>query len=82
MEENLKIYREAFVEAFELEEDADLEDLKYQSIEEWDSIGHMSLMAELETGFNITIKTEDLIQFESYKQGVEILARYEINVNV
>ena len=82
MEENLKIYQEAFIEAFELDEDAKLDDLQYQSIEEWDSIGHMSLMAELETGFDITIKTEDLIQFESYKQGVEILARYKVNVNI
>ena len=82
MADNLTIYREAFLEAFELDENASLEDLKYQSIEEWDSIGHMSLMAELETGFDITIKTEDLIQFESYKQGVDILARYQIKVDL
>ena len=82
MADNLTIYREAFFEAFELDQDAKLDDLKYQSIEEWDSIGHMSLMAELETGFEITIKTEDLIQFESYKQGVDILARYQIKVDL
>ncbi len=82
MDDNLKIYREAFIEAFELEESSNLEELKYQSIEEWDSIGHMSLMAELEAGFDITIKTEDLIQFESYKQGVEILSRYNITVTL
>ena len=57
MEDNLSKYKAAFVEAFELEEDFNLEDLKYQSIDEWDSIGHMALMAELETNFDITIKT-------------------------
>ena len=82
MDNNLKNYQEAFVEAFELEDKSDLENLKYQSIDEWDSIGHMSLMAELESSFGITIKTGDLIEFESYKQGVEILARYDIVVKI
>ncbi len=77
MEDNLDKYKAAFIEAFELEGEYNLEDLKYQSIDEWDSIGHMALMAELETNFDITIKTEDLIEFESYIQGVDILARYD-----
>ena len=47
-----KLYNEAFVEAFDLEKDSNLEDLKYQSIEEWDSIGHMALMSELEDRFD------------------------------
>ncbi len=75
-----KSYNEAFYEAFDLEEGADLSELKYQSIDEWDSIGHMTLMSELEDNFNITISTEDLIQFESYKQGTEILGRYSIEI--
>jgi len=77
MNDNLIKYRDAFFEAFELEEDYELKDLKYQSIDEWDSIGHMALMAELESNFDITIKTEDLIEFESYIQGVDILKRYD-----
>ena len=77
MSNNLEKYKSAFFEAFELEEDYELKDLKYQSIDEWDSIGHMALMAELESNFDITIKTEDLIEFESYLQGVDILSRYD-----
>ena len=82
MSENLDKYNSAFVEAFELEDSNNLKDLKYQSIDEWDSIGHMALMAELESNFNITIETEDLIQFESYIQGVDILARYDKIVEI
>ena len=82
MNENLAKYQDAFVEAFEIEDKNILIDLKYQSIDEWDSIGHMALMAELESAFEITIKTEDLIVFESYKQGVDILARYDIIVQI
>ena len=82
MSENLAKYNSSFVEAFELEDSNNLKDLKYQSIDEWDSIGHMALMAELESNFNITIETEDLIEFESYIQGVDILARYDKIVEI
>ena len=82
MSENLEKYNAAFIEAFELEEEYNLRDLKYQSIDEWDSIGHMALMAELESNFQITIATEDLIEFESYVQGVEILERYDKIVKI
>ena len=39
-------------------------------------------MAELESNFDITIKTEDLIEFESYVQGVDILSRYDKLVKI
>ena len=75
----LEKYNNAFYEAFDLDKETDLHELKYQSIDE-DSIGHMTLMSELEDNFNITISTEDLIQFESYSQGTEILERYSIKI--
>jgi len=82
MSELVEKYQNAFLEAFELSDKSNLEDLKYQSIDEWDSIGHMALIAELESAYGITIKTEDLIEFESYTQGVDILARYDIIVKI
>jgi len=78
--ENRERYDKAFRSAFELDEDSDLSELRYQSIDDWDSIGHMALMSELEDAFGISIKTEDLIQFESYIQGTEILGRYSIEI--
>ena len=81
MDTSREKYNNAFYEAFDLEKGSDLSELEYQSIDEWDSIGHMTLMSELEDNFDITISTDDLIQFESYKQGVEILERYSVKVN-
>lgn len=81
MDTSREKYNNAFYEAFDLDKGSDLSELEYQSIDEWDSIGHMTLMSELEDNFDITISTEDLIQFESYKQGVEILERYSVKVN-
>ena len=80
MDTSREKYNNAFYEAFDLDKGSDLSELEYQSIDEWDSIGHMTLMSELEDNFDITISTEDLIQFESYKQGVEILERYSVEV--
>ena len=39
-----KKYDEAFVVAFEIEKISSLSDLKYESIPEWDSIRHISLL--------------------------------------
>ena len=77
---NREKYNNAFREAFDLDSDSNLNDLAYQSIDEWDSIGHMALISELEDAFEITIKTEDLVQFESYNQGTQILERYSVAI--
>ena len=55
------------------------EKIKYNDIPEWDSIGHMTLMSELEEGFKISIETDDIIDFSSFKKGTEILEKYKIN---
>jgi len=49
------------------------EKIKYNDIPEWDSIGHMTLMSELEEGFNISMDTDDIIDFSSFKKGIQIL---------
>ena len=72
---NLEIYNNAFKEAFGVEE-KDLAELEYQSIPEWDSVGHMNLIAVLEDGFDIMMDTDDIIDFSSYEKGKEILAKY------
>ena len=54
--------------------------LKYNSIQEWDSIGHMSLISELEKNFNISMETDDVIDFSSYQKGILILKKYKVNI--
>jgi acyl carrier protein len=56
------------------------DEFKYQSIPEWDSVGHMGLIAGLEEAFEIMLEMDDIIEFSSYKQGVDILAKYEIEI--
>ena len=77
--DNLKKYNEIFMKVFPVDEKA-LEELEYQGIDEWDSVGHMELIAELEDGFDIMMDTDDIIDFSSYKKGIELLKKYEVEV--
>ena len=75
---NLEKYKEAFIKALEIEKSKFSDKIKYNEIPEWDSIGHMSLMSELEEKFSITIDTDDIVDFESFNKGKEILGKYDI----
>ena len=79
MSENLDKYKSAFKETFDLK-DENPEDLKYQSIDNWDSIGHMTLMSALESAFSITLETDDIIDFSSFKKGKEKIKKYKVEI--
>ena len=49
------------------------ENLKYNEIPEWDSIGHMTLISNLEEVFDISFETDDIVDFSSFNKGKEIL---------
>ena len=69
---NLEKYNKVFIESFELTEDK-LAGLKYQATELWDSVGHMTLIANLEDAFDIMMETDDIIDLSSYEKGIDIL---------
>jgi len=73
----LKTYNEIFMSTLQVEE-SQLADLKYQSVEGWDSVGHMGLIATLEDNFDIMMDTDDIIDFSSYEKGKEILKKYDV----
>lgn len=79
MSSNLIKYKKAFIDTFSVEE-KDLDKLEYQSIENWDSIGHMTLMSSIEEAFEMTFETDDIIEFSSFSKGKEILEKYKIKI--
>lgn len=77
---NLEKYSKVFCESLEITEDK-LKGLKYQSIETWDSVGHMTLVANLEEAFDIMMETDDIIAFSSFEKGKEILSeKYNVKI--
>ena len=76
---NLEKYVAAFTSTL-LVEESTLVDLKYQDIAEWDSVGHMSLMAALEEAFEIEMDIDDIIDFSSFEVGLTILGKYNVKM--
>lgn len=76
---NREKYVSVFVKIMEVEP-SEVEKLVYQEIDEWDSVGHMSLIAELEDVFDIMMDTDDIIDFNSFERGIEILKKYDIEI--
>ena len=77
---NKEKYINAFVEGLELSAEEVTDNLEYQGVPQWDSVGHMALIASLEDSFEIMMDTDDIIDFSSFKKGIEILKKYDINI--
>jgi acyl carrier protein len=76
--DNKEKYKSIFIESLAIDLSKFNENIKYNEIPEWDSIGHMTLMSGLEEGFNIAIETDDIVDFSSFKKGLEILEKHKI----
>jgi acyl carrier protein len=66
--------RAVFVEALELGGEVDVENLRYREIEQWDSLGHMTLVAAIEEEFDVQLDTEQVIEMSSFKVALDMLA--------
>ncbi len=77
---NKEKYDQVFIESFSVTADQLNEGLVYQSVQQWDSIGHMGMVAALEDAFDIMLETDDIIDFGSYLKGIDILAKYDVVV--
>lgn len=76
---NLEKYNNIFIVTFEVTKEQ-LLGLKYRDIQAWDSVGHMALITAIEDTFGITMETDDIIDFNSYEKGKEILNKLEYGV--
>ena len=77
---NKQKYDEIFIEVFEISSDQLNESLEYQSIQPWDSVGHMALMAALEDEFDIMLEMDDIIDFGTYMSGIETMKKYGVKM--
>ncbi|WP_320068620.1 acyl carrier protein [Micromonospora sp. RTGN7] len=65
--------RTVFQDALELPEGTDVENLNYRGIEQWDSLGHMTLIAAIEDEFDVQLETEQVIDMSSFKVALDML---------
>ena len=78
---NKKKYQDIFIKSLAMDSKKFDENIKYNEIPEWDSIGHMTLISGLEEGFTISMETDDIIDFSSFKKGMNILKKYNVEIN-
>jgi acyl carrier protein len=76
---DLEKYNKVFIKSFTVDK-LKLKKLKYQSIPQWDSVGHMSMIGKLEDTFKITLDMDDIIDFSSFEKGKKILKKYKIKI--
>jgi acyl carrier protein len=69
---------DCFVRTFAIERDLVTRELAYQSIPQWDSVGHMALVVEIENTFNVTLDTDDIIGMSDVSKALEILQKHGV----
>jgi acyl carrier protein len=70
-----KLY-ECFSRALGIPLERVTDDLAYNTIKEWDSVGHMALVVELEGAFDVMFDTDDILGMSTVAKAREILSRY------
>lgn len=75
---NYEIYKNIFISIFSATE---IEKLEFGNAG-WDSAGHLILITELEKAFNITFQVEDVLSFKSFEEGINILKKYNVDVQI
>ena len=78
--ENIEKFNEAFVHVFGAKVEELNDNYGKDTVEEWDSVHQLSLMAELEEAFDIMFDPEDIMEMTSYAKGKEILAKYDVTL--
>lgn len=68
--------RECFSRSLGISVERVTDDLAYNTIKEWDSVGHMALVAELESEFDVMFDTDDILGMSTVAKAREILTRY------
>ena len=69
---------EVFSVALGINSEIVVDDLEYASINEWDSVAHMSLIAALEESFDVMLDTDQIIDMSTVAKAKEILATHDV----
>ena len=56
------------------------DELTYQSIPQWDSVAHMTLIAAVEDEYGIMLDTDDIIDMSSVGKAKAILQKYGVEI--
>ena len=72
--------KNCFREALALPADTVVESLAYQAHPSWDSVGHMRLVAAIETAFNIMFSTDEILALSDFNKAREIVNSHDLSL--
>lgn len=75
---NIEKYNHVFSEVMSVSSES-LANLKFKESENWDSVGHMTLISALEDAFDIFLEVDDMMSITSYNKGKEVLSKYGVD---
>lgn len=70
--------RSVFAESLGLPMATVTDELRYNTVPQWDSVAHMALVAAIEQAFDILIETDDVIDMSSFARAREIVQKYGV----
>lgn len=70
---------ECFQDALAVKDANVVEKMTYGGTAEWDSVGHVTLVAKIEERFGITLVPEDIYEMNSWSRIKSILSKYGIH---
>ena len=76
---NLEKYNQIFTEVFGVDSSVLNDDFSKDTVDQWDSVHQLNLVAIAEEAFDIMLDPEDIMSFTSYKAGKEILKNQNID---
>lgn len=77
---NIEKLNEIFCEVFNVESTVLSDNFNKDSVDGWDSVHQLSLVAALEDSFDIMLDPEDIIGCTSYSGAKNILKMYDIQL--
>lgn len=77
---NIEKYNNVFVEVFGVAPDVLNDNFSKETVESWDSVHQLNIVAFLEETFDIMFDPEDIMACISYTKGKEVLKKYGVNL--
>lgn len=69
-------YDEIFIKDLNLKAEDLLSNPSSESVEVWDSLAQITMVSNIEEAYGIMLDPEDILRFNSYEAGKEILKKY------
>lgn len=78
--ENIEKYNDAFMQVFGAKAEELNDNYGKETVDEWDSVHQLSLVAQFEDAYDIMFDPEDIMDLTSYAKGKELLKKYEVEL--